>query len=52
MVLKEDDPEYLKTVAALNTTTDAFTLRDFIKYSLDDGAYDSRYPKYKKLTNE
>ena len=52
MVLKEDDPEYLKTVAALNTTTDAFTLRDFVKYSLDDGAYDSRYPKYKKLTEK
>lgn len=52
MILKEDDPEYLKTVAALNTTTDAFTLRDFVKYSLDDGAYDSRYPKYKKLTDE
>lgn len=52
MVLKENDPEYLRTVAALNTTTDAFTLRDFVKYSLDDGAYDSRYPKYKKLTEK
>lgn len=52
MILREDDPEYLKAVAALNTTTEEFTLRDFVKYSLDDGAYDSRYPKYKKLTNE
>lgn len=52
MILREDDPEYLKAIAALNTTTEEFTLRDFVKYSLDDGAYDSRYPKYKKLTNE
>ena len=52
MVLKESDPQYVKVLQELGRTAEEFTLRDFVKYSLDDGAYDSRYPKYKKLTEE